>query len=126
MQHLFYSFILLLIGFGLVTIVDVVGSIVSRRLNFKYGYFGVLSLVAYTTIAFLIAAKTNSALLTMIVVMLIGLYDAIAGWEISQKLKAYHGYSKELLEKITIAHRIFVGNLYAIVSGCLGYFLASR
>lgn len=82
MQHLFYSFILLLIGLGLVTIVDVIGSIVSRRLNFKYGYFGVLSLIAYTSIGFLIAAKTNSAFVTMIVVMLMGYYDAIVGWEI--------------------------------------------
>ena len=126
MSHFYYLFILFLIGLGLVTIVDVIGSIISRRLNFKYGYFGVLSLVAYTTIGFLVAANTGSALLTMTVVMLMGLYDAIVGWEISQKLKANHGYSKELMEKITIAHRILAGNLYAIVSGFLGYFLASR
>jgi hypothetical protein len=92
MSHSYYSLVLLFIGFGLVSIVDVVGSIVSRRLNFNYGYFFVVSLAAYTTIGFLVAAKTNSAFLTMIVVMLIGLYDAIVGWEISQKLKAHYGY----------------------------------
>ena len=105
---------------------DVIGSIISRRLKFKYGYFALLSLVAYTTTGILVATNTGSAFLTMIVVMLMGLYDAIVGWEISQKLKANHGYSKELMEKITVAHRIFAANLYAIVSGILGYFLASR
>jgi len=125
MRYFYDSIVLLLFGLGLVTIVDVIGSIVSRRLKFKYGYFAILSIVVYTTIGFLMAEKTNSALLTMIVAMLMGLYDAIVGWEISQKLKANYGYSKELLDKVTIAHRIFVSNLYAIISGFLGYYFAS-
>ena len=68
-------------GLGIVTLIDVVGSIVSRQLNFKYGYFTVLSFIAYTTTAFLVTVKTNSALLAAIVVVLVGLYDAIVGWE---------------------------------------------
>ena len=95
MEHIYYSFIVLLIGLGLVTVIDVVGSVVSRLLNFSYGYFTVLSFIAYIGTGYLIAAKTNGALLTMIVVMLVGLYDATIGWIISQKLKANYGYSKE-------------------------------
>ena len=126
MQHLYYSFTILLIGAGLVTFVDVLGSIVSRRLNFRYGYFTLLSFIAYTTTGYLVAEETNSALLTLIVVMLIGFYDAIAGWTISQKLRANFGYSKEFMEKITIAHRIFASNLFSIICGFLGYYLAGR
>ena len=88
MNHLYYSFIILLAGVGFVTVVDAVGSIISRLLNFNYGYFTVLSFIVYITTAYLVTVKTNSALLTAIVVMLVGLYDAIVGWTISQKLKA--------------------------------------
>lgn len=61
MQHLSYLFIMLLTGLGLVSFVDVVGSITSRKLNFNYSYFTVLSFIAYITITYLIAEKTNSA-----------------------------------------------------------------
>ena len=126
MEYLYYSFIILLIGLGLVTVVDVVGSVVSRLLNFSYGYFTVLSFIVYIGTGYLIAVKTNSALLTMIVVMLVGFYDATIGWTISQKLKANYGNSKELAEKYTVAHRIFLCNLFSILCGFLGYYLAGR
>jgi hypothetical protein len=125
MQYLLDLLVLLLLGIGLVTIVDVIGSIVSRLLRFQYGYFAILSLVAYTTVAYLVVEKTNRLLPATLVVMAMGFYDAIVGWEIARKLKANHGYSKEMLEKLTIAHRVFVVNLYAIVSVFLGYYLAS-
>ncbi|MGZ8554327.1 MAG: hypothetical protein ACXWV8_13020 [Chitinophagaceae bacterium] len=79
MNHLYYSFIILFAGVGFVTVVDAVGSIISRQLNFNYGYFTVLSFIVYITTAYLVTVKTNSALLTAIVVMLVGLYDAIVG-----------------------------------------------
>ncbi|MGZ8524516.1 MAG: hypothetical protein ACXWV1_08800 [Chitinophagaceae bacterium] len=126
MNHLYYSFIILLAGVGFVTVVDAVGSIISRLLNFNYGYFTVLSFIVYITTAYLVTVKTNSALLTAIVVMHVGLYDAIVGWTISQKLKANYGDSKELAEKLTVAHRIFAGNLFSIRCGILGYYLARR
>src|SRR5688572_3237858 len=106
MQLIYDSIIGLVIGLGLVTVIDIVGSIVSRQLNIKYGYFSLWSLFAYTYTAFFVADRTNKALLTMIVVMLVGLYDALAGWIISQKLKANYGYSEDMLEKVTAAHRI--------------------
>ncbi|MGZ8554162.1 MAG: hypothetical protein ACXWV8_12190 [Chitinophagaceae bacterium] len=126
MQHLYYSLIVLLIGLAAVTFIDVVGSIVSRLLNFNYGYFIVLSFIAYISTGYMIAVKTNSALLTMIVVMLVGLYDATAGWIIAQKLKANYKYTKEVFDNYTLAHRIFVCNLFSILCGFLGYYLAGR
>lgn len=50
MQHLSYSFIMLLTGLGLVSFVDVVGSITSRKLNFNYSYFTVLWFIAFSNL----------------------------------------------------------------------------
>lgn len=115
---------MLLIGLGLVSFVDIVGSIISRKLNFNYAYFTVLSFIAYVTIAYLVAEETNKALLTLVVTMLVGLYDGTVGWIIAQKLKA--NYNKEIAEKFTIAHRVFTANLFSILCGFVGYYLGTR
>lgn len=125
MQHLNTSLIFILTGIGLVTIIDAAGSIMSRKLNFSYGYFSVLSFLAYTFIGYLMSEKTNSMLTTMIVVMLIGFYDGTVGWKICQKLQANYGKNGELVSKITIAHAIFAGVMFSIVCGGIGIFLAS-
>ena len=126
MQHLYYSLVMLLIGLGLVSFIDISGSVISRKLNFNYGYFSVLSFIAYVMIAYLIAKETNSAFLTLVVSMLIGFYDGTVGWIIAQKLKANYKYSKVIAEKITIAHSILVANLFSILCGFTGYFLGTR
>lgn len=126
MQHLSYLLSMLLTGLVAVTFIDTIGSIVSRWLNFTYGYFSILSFIVYVTIAYLIAEKTNRALSTVIVTMLIGFYDGTVGWIIAHKLKASFKYSKEIAEKITMAHSVFVANLFSILCGIIGYFLGTR
>ena len=117
MQHLYYSLIMLFTGLGLISFVDIVGPIISRKLNFNYGYFTILSFIAYVTIAYLIAKETNRALLTWVVLILIGFYDGIVGWLIAQKLKAKYKYSKDVAEKITIAHTVLPATLFSILCG---------
>ena len=126
MQHLSYLLMMVLIGIAAVTFVDTVGSIVSRRLKFKYGYFSILSFIVYVTIAYLVAEKTNRALSTLLVTMMIGFYDGTVGWMIAEKLKANYEITKEMAEKITMAHAVFVANLFSILCGTIGYFLGTR
>jgi hypothetical protein len=123
MHQLLYSFLILLLGIGLVTIIDVSGSIISRRLNFNYGYFTILSFVAYVSVSYLVVSGTHKALLTMIVVMLVGLYDATVGFAIAQKLKANYNVSKEAMEKMTLTNRVSGVNIFAILCGIVGYYL---
>jgi hypothetical protein len=123
MHQLLYSFLVLLLGIGLVTIIDVSGSIISRRLNFNYGYFTILSFVAYVSVSYLVVSGTHKALLTMIVVMLVGLYDATVGFAIAQKLKANYDVSKEAMEKMTLTNRVSAVNIFAILCGIVGYYL---
>jgi hypothetical protein len=114
-----------LAGIAAVTIFDCIGSILSRRLNFSYGYFTILSLIVYTYIAYLMSEKTNSWLATMLVVVLIGFYDGTVGWIISNTLRANYGKAKEKAKKMTFAHTIPVAILFAMVCGWIGFNLAS-
>ena len=116
----------LLTGIGLVTIIDTVGSIVSRKLNFSYGYFTLLSIFAYTYSAYLIAEKTSYWTITMFSVILIGIYDATVGWEISQKLRANYGQYKEYAVKLTVSQRVSAGIFLSIICGALGIYLADK
>lgn len=126
MGNLDTSLIFILTGIVAVTILDCIGSILSRRLNFSYGYFTILSIIVYTYIACLMSEKANSWLATMLVVVLIGFYDGTIGWIISNTLKANYGKAKEIAEKMTFAHTIPVAIIFAIVCGWIGFNLADR
>lgn len=126
MEHLGTSLIFILAGIIIVTILDVIGSILSRRLNFSYGYFTILSVIVYTYIAYLMSEEENSWLATMLVVLIIGFYDGTGGWIISQTLRANYGKAKEFAEKMTLKHTIPVAMIFAMVCGWIGIYLASR
>ena len=125
MEHLGISLIFILAGIAIVTIVDAIGSILSRKMNFNYGYFTIVSIVAYTYIAYLVSVEINSWLMTMFIVLIIGFYDGTVGWIISQKLGANYGKAKEFAEKMTFAHTILAGLIFSILCGLLGIYLAS-
>ncbi len=126
MEHIDTSLILILAGIAVVTILDITGSILSRRLNFSYGHFTILSVTVYTYIAYFMTEKTNSWLATMIVVLVIGFYEGTVGWIISQTLRANYGRAKEIAEKMTFAHTIPVAMIFAMVCGWIGIYLAGR
>ncbi len=126
MQDLTTSLIFILAGFSLITIIDAGGSIISRQLNFNYGYFTILSILVYTSIAYFMFEKTNNSLATINVSLLMGFYDGSVGWIISKKLKANYGRRKELAEKMTIAHTILAAIIFSLACGCIGIYLASQ
>ncbi len=126
MANLNTSLIFILAGIAAVTILDSIGLILSRRLNFSYGYFSILSVIVYTYIAYLMSEKANSWLATLLVVVLIGFYDGTIGWVISNTLRANYGKAKEMAEKMTFAHTIPVAIIFAIVCGWIGFNLADR
>lgn len=112
-----------LLGIGLVTIIDISGSIISRRLNFNYGYFTILSFVVYTYIPYLVMKEINLAFSTFLCSLLIGYYDGYFGWKISQQFKANYGPHKEEIKRLTTAHTILAAILFAIVCGGIGIFM---
>lgn len=124
MEYLNNPFVSVIIGIVLVTINDVVGSITSRKFNFSYGYFAIASFFIYTFIGYLVMDQTNYMTITMLSVMLVGVYDGIVGWEISRKLNANYRQPEELIAKMTLKKRISGVILISIVCGWIGILFA--
>jgi hypothetical protein len=121
-----HSLVFILIGTGLVTIIDILGSIASRRFNFNYAYLIIASLIAYTFTGYSVSEKTNSFTTALLSVILVGIFDATAGWAISQKLKANYGQWKEQSEKLTLEQRLFSCIIFSVFCTVLGHYLAGQ
>jgi hypothetical protein len=74
------------VGISTVTVIDVLGSITSRKLNYLYSHLTVISLIVYTFIGYYISkiAGLESALMVGAVV---GIYDGTVGWKLALILK---------------------------------------
>jgi hypothetical protein len=75
------------IGFIAIAVFDAIGAILSRKLNFNYAILTIGSIIIYASIA-VFAAKYSGTVIGVIVSSLMGLFDAIVGLKISEKLKA--------------------------------------
>jgi hypothetical protein len=111
------------LGILLVTIIDALGSIASRKLDFNYGYFTPLSLAIYMLVGFMVS-KEFGLTWAVISACIVGVFDATAGWQLSVALKANTGLDDEQLEKISLGYRIFGMIGIAALFGSLGYFVA--
>ena len=112
-----------LAGILLVTIIDVLGSIASRKLDFNYGYLTPLSLGIYMLVGYQVS-KEYGLIYAVISTCIVGVFDATAGWQLSAALKANTGLDDEQLEKISLGYRIFGMIGIAAVFGFLGHFVA--
>ena len=112
-------------GIALITLLDTAGAIASRKFNFNYGFLSPISFIIYTATAYLVA-KNNSFDLVLSCNVLIGLYDAIIGWNVSMKLKPNTGKSKEQLIEVTEGQRIFVMTIIAAFFAFIGYMIANN
>ena len=91
-------FLIILSGILLVTILDALGAIASRKFNFNYSSLSLLSFAIYLFIGYWAGAKLG----TMAGITLSGivaLYDAIIGWKLSIWLKPNLGMYEELLKE---------------------------
>jgi hypothetical protein len=116
--------LLLVTGVGIVTVtlIDVLGSITSRKLSYPYKHLTVISFIVYTYIGYYISriAGLESALMVGSVV---GIYDGTIGWKLAIILEANMGAQKEEALKMTTMSRILLMIGFSSVFGSLGYFL---
>jgi hypothetical protein len=122
MNHLYEVFPIILLGVLVVTLIDVVGSITSRKLNYPYVYLIPPSLLVYTLIGYFVARNTNQTW-AILSASLVGIYEGIIGWKLSILLKANFGGLKENNAKMTAYSRI-VGMIgIGAIFGFIGYIL---
>jgi len=117
--------LLLLCGFGLLTItlVDVLGSITSRKLTYKYVYLTPVSLIIYGLIGY-VGYQIGSLMWTLLIAGIIGIYDGTIGWRLSIVLKANFGDKGEQAGNLTLSSRITGMAIVSCVFGLLGFVIA--
>ena len=126
MENFRFLFPVFLAGIGAVTLIDITGSITSRKYNFNYGYFTIFSLVIYIGIAAQVYLKTANSFTTVGLILPIGIYDGTIGWWISKKLKANYGNFAEEANNITIGQALLTILLYSMTCAGIGIFIASE
>ena len=116
----------LLLGCALITLIDIVGSIASKQVNFNYSNLSPISFIIYTVISFLIAKRSDrkSAIVSG---GFLGLFDATVGLKLSMALQANTGdfdMSSITLPVYlgTVIFMILIGSLF----GLLGYWLSTK
>lgn len=120
--HLSFYFI-----YGLVAITGIatLGAVASRKFEFKYSAFIILSLVIYISMGYFIS-KDFEFKRAVLVNGLLGLYDGTIGFWLSLKLKANTGISDKELEVIKGKPSIAITMVVlAIVFAAIGYSLTT-
>jgi hypothetical protein len=109
-------------GVILVTLIDTLGSVASRKLDFNYTYLALLSLLTYSSMGYY-ASVSHGLKTALIASFVIGFYDAIVGVWLSQVLKANSGLNAE--EEKNSFHPFMVLFLtgVAILFGFIGHLL---
>lgn len=112
----------LLFGLIGVTLIDSVGAIASRKLQFNYGYLTPISLAVYGLLGYLTAGVAGSTVV-ILYSLLVGFYDATVGMYLSRRCNANLGELKEYSDNLT--HRDTLGLMLVIAPGfaLLGYLL---
>ena len=119
-----HNFVLyLLAGILLITLLNTTGAVASRKLKFNYGLLSPLSFAIYTFIGFLIS-RDKPMDVALLCNVLIGLFEATAGWYLLMKLKANTGGTEEQLVVMTEGQRTLLMTVIAGVFGMIGYMIA--
>ena len=110
--------IYLLVGLAIITVIDTLGAIASRKLKFKYSYLIILSTAIYIYISYLTSAEYG-LFPALLVNGLIGFYDGTIGFKLSILLNANTGLDKqksmEHLNERTALFMIIMASIFAII-----------
>ncbi len=110
-------------GIVAVTVLSIVGAVLSRKFNFNYSILSLLSLGIYLGVSILVAKQTGliGALSSTVA---LGIFDAIIGWELCRIFKVNLGDMQEELEKISVHTRATGMIIFSALFGLVGYWLS--
>jgi hypothetical protein len=115
-------------GIFTITLVAIVGSLLSRWLKIDYGWFSIVSIIIYIGLAYLIGLKQNLKT-TLWSIIKLGLYDSVVGLFLSLWLEAnFSGFEKELYQYGIIGWMfiIILQIAFSIILGLIGYGIAMK
>ena len=107
-------------GIIFVTLIDTIGSIASKKLNFDYTYLAPLSFFNYLSVGYC-ASDAHGLKTALVASFVVGLYDAIIGVWLALKLKANYGFNAE--EEKIASHPLMMLFLVgvSVVFGFIGH-----
>lgn len=117
------SLIVILIGFAIISIFDILGSILSRVLGFEYVWLTFGSFIIYGMLS-LYLQRYDGFSVALLGSFLIGLFDGSIGLLIADKFKANIREEDKAVIKIT-PKLIFSMGVYAAVTGMIAILLFS-
>lgn len=117
-----YLNLLLFFATGLIsiTLIDTLGAIASRKMNFKYVNLSILSFLVYTIVGYLISRQYGLTI-ALYVNGILGLYDGTIGLWLSLILKANTGMNDELANKMLGVKSAITMIITSIPFTLLGY-----
>jgi hypothetical protein len=119
--------IIILFASGLlaVTTIDVLGSLSSRRMNYKYAYLTPISFL----VSFCIGYQGHSIATlpwTLVIACLTGIYDGTIGWRLSIILKANFADKEDYTKNLSLSSRISGMIVVSGIFGFLGFMTAGH
>jgi hypothetical protein len=119
--------IIILFASGLlaVTTIDVLGSVSSRRMNYRYVYLTPISFLVYFCMGYqghFIATLPW----ILVIVCLTGIYDGTIGWRLSIILNANFADKEEYTKNLTLSSRISGMIVMSGIFGFLGFMTAGH
>ena len=106
-----------------ITILDALGAVASRVLNFKFTSLTVLSFAIYTLIGYFISPKCGLSI-ALLSSLIVGFYDGIVGWNLCKICKANFGVSDEIIQKISHTSNLTVMLFVAPFFAFMGHLIA--
>jgi uncharacterized membrane protein YeaQ/YmgE (transglycosylase-associated protein family) len=114
-----------LAGISAVTLIDTLGAIASRKLNFNYGWLIIFSLVVYTFTAYFVSSRLG-LFSGFLVNCIVGIYDATLGWKFSLALNANTGMTDEEKKDANLTFRLIATLIIALLFGYLGFLMYDK
>lgn len=122
MTHLLEAIPFTIGAIVVIALLNTIGAITSRRFNYKYAWLSVLSFSVYSFIGYSMGPRLGISI-AILCSLVVGFFDATAGWKISKLLKANFGIPDEFLEKLTVQTNLTVMLFVAPFFSFSGYLL---
>ena len=113
----------LIIGIFSITLVDTLGAVASRKMNFKYIYLSIFSFAIYILFAFFFSKEyiLTNVLLTNAI---LGLYDCTIGLWLSIVLRANNGLTAEQIKELFTLKSSIAMIVISVIFGLMGFELS--
>lgn len=106
-----------------ITILDTLGAVASRLLNFRLPSLAILSCAIYILLGYFISPNSGLSI-ALLAGLIVGFYDATVGWKLSKLCKANFGVSEEFIQKISASSNLKVMLFVAPLFTFIGHLIA--